>query len=228
MPIWHTHSTVTGSATTLGISNEARLKAAQALARRPTGKDDDDQDDLFEAHFANMDDEGEDTSQDVTPLPEVKQENVLAMSEAENTAPAPAGGDAVMVMGRLYAHRVKTRLTFSERCSKTLDRDYRRGRGSHDYRRIRGGFYPSLLLLDHCTYIFRHTPTQPLLLESVSLPDSLSTDNFSLCPDVIRMTQMHIYKNLRAPCSRTDRLITSRPHLIGFEYRLSTAPGAAR
>lgn len=97
LPVWHTHSTVTGSATTLGISNEARLKAAQALAKKPAGQDDDDEDDLFEAHFANMDDDGEDTSQDVTPLPDVKQEDALPLNDA---AVDSSGGSAVMVMGR--------------------------------------------------------------------------------------------------------------------------------
>jgi hypothetical protein len=85
----------------LGISNEARLKAAQALARRPTGNNDDDEDDLFEAHFANMDEDGEDTSQIVTPLPEVKQEDLLPLADVGKPATSEGASDAVMVMGEL-------------------------------------------------------------------------------------------------------------------------------
>lgn len=50
-----------------------------------------------------MDDEGEDTSQDVTPLPDLKQEPIPSATEMGMPAMASGDGDAIMVMGKSRA-----------------------------------------------------------------------------------------------------------------------------
>lgn len=101
LPVWHTHSTVTGSATTLGISNEARVRAAQALARKPVGANDDDEDDMFEAHFANMGDEVEGVSHEGS-LPEEEPDDLLPLPSPGQSAGGTAVTDVVMVMGKPF------------------------------------------------------------------------------------------------------------------------------
>jgi transcription initiation factor TFIIE subunit alpha len=97
LPVWHTHSTVTGSATTLGIANQARQQAHQARGYKAGDQGHaGDEDDLLEAHYANLQgDEEED----------IIEETVPVISQAPSTAPpsdsmASTPGEGVMVMGR--------------------------------------------------------------------------------------------------------------------------------
>lgn len=58
MPVWHTHSTVTGTATSLGLANNAGHAGPAANGKTAeTGKDDDDEE--LAAHYATLA-EGED------------------------------------------------------------------------------------------------------------------------------------------------------------------------
>lgn len=66
------------------------------MGQKPAGEDDDDEDDLFEAHFAKMDESGEVTSEDVTPRPDIEAEDILPLPTAVDS---DASGQ-VMVMGK--------------------------------------------------------------------------------------------------------------------------------
>jgi len=94
LPVWHTHSTVTGTATALGISNQARQAALQANGTRSGGMgDDEDEDDLLEAHYAQMDEDDEQPQEEEVPVSQVP----TAPTSGESTP----GVDSVMVMGKL-------------------------------------------------------------------------------------------------------------------------------
>jgi hypothetical protein len=79
----------------LGISSQARQQALAANGTRSGGiGDDEDEDDLLEAHYAQMD-EAEDDQQ---------PEETLDLGQVGSTAPTSGestpGGNSVMVMGK--------------------------------------------------------------------------------------------------------------------------------
>lgn len=57
LPIWHTHSTVTGSATSLGLEDarKANKLAEEARRRATAGHTADEGDDALAAHYADLD-----------------------------------------------------------------------------------------------------------------------------------------------------------------------------
>lgn len=95
LPAWHTHSTVTGAATALGISNHARQQALQANGTRHTDGDDEDEDDLLEAHYAQMQDGG------VEPVEEVvtHADQVPSAVPTATSLGSTPGVESVMVKG---------------------------------------------------------------------------------------------------------------------------------
>jgi transcription initiation factor TFIIE subunit alpha len=102
LPIWHTHSTVTGSATTLGIADQTKSAklAAERKAGVSTGQGE-SEDAMLMQHYEGMDDVSEDGDE---PIPakvavkvEVKPEPIDVDHEDEedeeaDTPPAGPGG----------------------------------------------------------------------------------------------------------------------------------------
>lgn len=97
LPVWHTQSTVTGSATTLGLAEQARIQKAAQNGVRSEPRDDEDEDDLFEAHFANMDEDEDDAA----PVAAVKEEDFVPPL-ADVPPSATESADVVMVMGTSF------------------------------------------------------------------------------------------------------------------------------
>jgi transcription initiation factor TFIIE subunit alpha len=97
LPAWHTHSTVTGTATTLGLQHQARQQAQQARGYKKGDQGQDgDEDDLLEAHYANL--HGDDEEENM-------EETIPVISQPPSTAPpsdsmVSTPGEGVMVMGR--------------------------------------------------------------------------------------------------------------------------------
>lgn len=94
LPIWHTHSTVTGSATALGLGAASSAAAAATGHRRKVSKDGFvDEEAALADHYANLDDDDEDEQVvPVTTFPipvkvEVKEDGDEGMDDVALGAP---------------------------------------------------------------------------------------------------------------------------------------------
>ena len=99
LPLWHTHSTVTGSATALGLgksSSEQESEADARSRRKSRDKAADTERDLLD-HYANL--EEEDDFEDVGVEDVVKTEPVKVELEDDGAVVEPAADDGPMVMG---------------------------------------------------------------------------------------------------------------------------------
>lgn len=153
LPVWYTHSTVTGSATALGIKSDGSDQAGPSSRKFSTDGGEPKRD--LADYYANLEEEDEEEEEELgtpvnvggTPVPiseRVKVEPGLEDEQDEeqedvgdslDATPVPGAngteGEA-MVMGESALRLPLSTLTSSRRSSQTIQQHHRRRRGVHD------------------------------------------------------------------------------------------------